>query len=88
MRIRERVIPIPVVLSGGGGGVLGGVGVMAGLFGFVVFTALLALVLVVRAYPQTEYSTVPSTTRTPGPCAPFCIARSTTTPAPQGGELR
>ncbi|GAB2683385.1 hypothetical protein [Nocardia goodfellowii] len=73
-REREVVMVVPV----------GTAGAILAFLALIVVIAVGALLLVGAAYPNTEYSTVPST-RTPGPCAPFCL-RPTTTQAPGGAR--
>lgn len=73
-REREYVVMIP-------GGSAGAVGAF---FLAVVLLAVALLVTVAIAFPDREYSTVP-TTRQLGPCAPFCSLRTTTVVPPIGG---
>ena len=77
---RDRVVHIPVVVGGPGGGV----GAMFGLVGAVIVIAVLIVVAVECAYPAPHY-------QVPTSCAPFCsptTAAATTPPAefPFGGE--
>lgn len=86
--VRERVIDLPLVIvpdTGGRGA--GVVSAMALLLAGVVLVALAVMVAVLLAFPSHEYSNVP-VTREFGPCEPFCSLRTTTSPAPVGGEQR
>ena len=77
---RDRVVHIPVVVGGAGGGV----GAMFALVGAVIVIAVLVLVAVVRTHPAPHFQPVTG-------CAPFCsptTATVATPPAefPFGGE--
>lgn len=87
MMARERVVDVWVPVGSGGSGFLGGVGAMAALFIAVVVVALLVLLAVMVAFPSRDYSPTPST-RTPGPCEPFCSLRTATAPADATGGVQ
>ena len=76
---RDRVVHIPVVVGGAGGGV----GAMFGAVGAVIVIAVLIVVAVECAYPAPHYQPVTS-------CAPFCPVTTVATPTPAefpfGGE--
>jgi uncharacterized membrane protein len=77
---RDRVVHIPVVVGGAGGGV----GAMLGVVGAVIVIAVLIVVAVECTYPAPHFQPVTS-------CAPFCTptTAAATTPSaefPFGGE--
>ena len=77
---RDRVVHIPVVVGGAGGGV----GAMFGLVGAVITIAVLIAVAVVRTHPAPRHQPVTS-------CVPFCPVSTVTAATPPaefpfGGE--